>query len=81
MPLEKILEKITAQAQEEAQAIIAQAKAQAQAMKAAAQGEAAAQTQLILEEGRVTAQRLHKRLVQQAELDARKSLLAEKQTS
>lgn len=81
MSLETIISKIQAESQAESQAILEKAKNQAKEILDDAHKEAEAANKVALVKGEQEAKRLTQRLLQSAELNARKELLAVKQAS
>ena len=77
--LEKITDRIAADAQAEADAILADAKAQAAAIAAEAQAAAAAEGADILAKGEAAAAERGERIASMAQLEGRKRVLAAKQ--
>jgi len=76
---EKIVERILADARQQAEAIVAEAKEKAAGILAQGEKEAERSRQEILERARTTAEERRRRIVTIAELEGRKALLAAKE--
>ncbi len=81
MSLESIINKIQTESRAESEAILSKAKAQARALQDEARNKAETAKKTALAKGRQEAERLEQRLLQSAELNARKQLLQLKQSS
>ena len=77
--IEKITQRIAADAQQEADAILTQAQAEANAVTARYQSQAQQQTDDILAKGKIQAEERRSRLVSAAEMERRHELLSVKQ--
>lgn len=77
--IEKITQRIAGDAQQEAAAVVAQAQAQADEIMARYQAKARQETDAALAKGRKQAQERRSRLVSAAEMEGRQQLLAVKQ--